>query len=98
MHFVVCSIALPHVIEMEIATFGKSIERGAVAVERSIGLHVGVGRAHSDLEVRALVVDGSRVGPGLDVDNGAIAYRNVGHVAFDSLTDQVGVACDLRVS
>ena len=64
MYFVVCSIALPHVIEMEIATFGKSIERGAVAVERSIGLHVGVGRVHSDLEVRALVVDGSHVGPG----------------------------------
>ena len=64
MHFVVRSIALPHVIEMKIMTFGKSIERGAVAVERSIGLPVGVGRAHSDLEVRALVVDSSHVGPG----------------------------------
>ena len=77
MHFVVLGIAFDHMVEMEIATFGKSIECRAVAVERSVRLHVGVGRIHCNLEVRALVVDGNvvvdlRVGqartvlPGLD--------------------------------
>ena len=41
MHFVVLGIALDHMVEMEIATFGKSIECRAVAVERSVRLHVG---------------------------------------------------------
>ena len=61
MHFVVRGIALPHVIEMEIATLGESIERRAVAIDRSVGVDIGVGRAHCDLEVRVPVVDGSRV-------------------------------------
>jgi len=97
MHFVVRSIALPHVIEMKIVTLGKSIERRAVAVECSVGVHVGVSRANCDFEVRALVIDGSRVDPGVDIDDGSRPYRHVRLVAFDGLTDQVGVACDLRV-